>query len=69
MYPPTAKYIGTPPKAKSFEAHEIPKIDVSGIQLRPDGARQPYAEARVLGNIVAILQGRAPVAGDWFNRG
>ena len=60
-YPPTAKYIGTPPTAKSFKQHEIPKVDVSQIQLRPDGARQPETEARILSNIVAVRQGRASV--------
>ena len=63
-YPPTGKYIGTPPAAKSFEQHEIPKIDVSNVQLRPDGARQPETEARILSNIVAVKQGRAPITLD-----
>lgn len=68
-YPPIGQYIGTPPAAKSFKRHEIVKVDISGIQLRPDGARQPEAEARVLGNIVTILQGRGFQGGDWLNRG
>jgi hypothetical protein len=64
-YPPTGKYIGTPPMAKSFKQHEI-KDDkfVPGMQLRPDGVRQPAAEANILGNIRAIDQGRASINGD-----
>ena len=69
-YPPIAKYIGTPPAAKSFEQHEIKdKNFVPGMRLRPEGVRDSYAEARILGNIRAIDQGRAPVNGDVLNRG
>ena len=69
-YPPTARYIGTPPMAKSFERHEIKDNKfVPGMRLRPEGVRDSQAEARVLGNIRAIDQGRAPVNMDIFNRG
>ena len=69
VYPPIGKYIDPPPAAKSFEQHEVHKVDLPGVQLRPDGVRQPAAEARILGTIVAIIQGRGPVDGDWLNRG
>ena len=69
-YPPTGRYIGTPPAAKSFEQHEIKdKNFVPGMRLRPPGVRDSQAEARILGNIRAIDQGRAPVNMDIFNRG
>ena len=69
-YPPIARYIGTPPMAKSFEQHEIKDNNfVPGMRLRPEGVRDSQAEARVLGNIRAIDQGRAPVNMDIFNRG
>jgi hypothetical protein len=64
-YPPIGGYIGTPPTAKSFEQHEIKDNNfVPGMQLRPDGVRQPYAEAAILGNIRAIDQGRGSLNGD-----
>jgi hypothetical protein len=69
-YPPIGKYIGTPTTAKSFEAHEIKDQNfVVGTRLRPEGARQPEAEARILANIRAIDQGRVPITMDIFNRG
>lgn len=58
-YPPTGSYVGTPPAAKSFESHEIKDNNfVPGMQLRPDGVRQPTAEAAILSNIRAVDQGR-----------
>ena len=68
-YPPTGRYISTPPAANNFKQHEIQLNPVIGLQLRPDGARQPAAEARILGNIGLIRSGLAPLNGDIFNRG
>lgn len=70
-YPPTGKYIGSPPAAKSFEEHEIKDDNfIPGIQLRPDGVRQPTAEAAILNNIRAVDQGRTsrnldPLTSAW----
>jgi hypothetical protein len=51
--------------AKSFEAHEIKDNNfVPGMRLRPEGVRQPFSEAAILGNIRAVDQGRAPVNFD-----
>lgn len=70
VYPPTCKFIGTPPMAKSFEQYQIKdKNFVPGMRLRPQGVRQSQVEARILGNIRAIDQGRAPLDGDVLNRG
>ena len=64
-YPPIGKYMGTPPTAKSFEQHEIKDNGFEpGMQLRPDGVRQPQAEANILANIRAIKQGRGSINGD-----
>ena len=64
-YPPTGRYISTPPMAQSFEAHEIKDHNfVPGMRIRPIGVRQPYSEAAILGNIRAVDQGRAPVNFD-----
>lgn len=69
-YPPIGRYVNTPPVAKSFEQHEIKDNDfIPGTRLRPEGVRQSEPEARILGNIRAIDQGRAPVEGDVLNRG
>lgn len=63
-YPPIGSYSTNQP-AKEFP--EIQSVDISGIQLRPDGARQPEAEANVLGRLRAILECRAS-PGDIENR-
>jgi len=68
-YPPIGRYAFTPPAAKSFEQHQIQVNPVAGMQLRPDGVRQPTAEARILGNIGLIRSGLAPRDGDVLNRG
>jgi hypothetical protein len=68
-YPPIGRYISTPPAAKSFEAHQIQFNSVAGVQLRPDGVRQPAAEARILANINLIKNGLAPRDGCVLNRG
>ena len=68
-YPPIGRYIGTPPAAKSFEQHQIRDDFPTGIRLRPEGARQPEPEARILANIKTIFQGLGPLNGDWLNRG
>jgi len=66
-YPPIGRYISTPPMAKN--PHIIKPNVAINIQLRPDGARQPTAEARVLANINLIAQGFGPINGDVLNRG
>jgi hypothetical protein len=64
-YPPIGQYIGTPPAAQSFERHEIKDHNfVPGMRLRPEGVRQPTAEANILANIRAIDQGRGSLNGD-----
>lgn len=68
-YPPTGRYVSSPTIAKSFEQHEIKDNNfVPGGRLRPEGARQPEAEARILANIRSIDQGRVPITMDIFNR-
>jgi hypothetical protein len=69
VYPPIGMYIGTPKPAKSFEQHEIQNNFSSGIRLRPKGARQSQAEARILSNMKMIANGFGPVNGDVLNRG
>ena len=66
-YPPIGKYsYPQGAKIKNFESVEIPKSSVG--RLRPDGAKQSQAEARILMNIVAIQQNRAPINGDILSR-
>jgi len=68
-YPKIGTYSSTPTVAKSFERHEIKDNNfVPGTRLRPEGARQPEAEARILANIRSIDQGRVPITMDIFNR-
>lgn len=60
-YPPTGRYGSNSPFEGKFEDIEIKDPDYFKlpIQLRPDGVRQPQAEASVLGRIRAKAQGRA----------
>ena len=60
-YPKIGKYNGSPVFEGTFEDLEIkdPPGFKLPIQLRPDGVRQPAAEATILGRIRAKLQGRA----------
>ncbi len=70
-YPPIGKYIGSPPVVPTkFEQYEIKdKNFVPGTRLKQDGVKQSQSEARILGNIRAIDQGRAPVNGDVLSYG
>lgn len=60
-YPAIGKYTGPPTFEGRFEDLEIkdPEGFKLPIQIRPDGVRQPAAEASILGRIRAKLQGRA----------
>lgn len=69
VYPPTGRIINTPKPASSFEQHQIKSNFPTGIRLRPKGVRQSLVEARILGTIKAIVEGRAYQDGDWLNRG
>ncbi len=68
-WPPIGQYADPPTIAKSFERHEIKDNNfIPGTRLRPEGVRQPEAEARILANIRAIDQGRVPITMDILNR-
>ena len=57
-YPPIGKYVSHAPFKGKFKDLELESIKVFP-QLRPDGVRQPQAEATILGKMVAKAQGRA----------
>lgn len=58
-YPPNGKYISNAQFQGNFEDIEISDNEFKFQQLRPDGNRQPAAEADILSNIRARAQGRA----------
>jgi hypothetical protein len=58
-YPPTGRYMYTPPILLKFDHIKIIQVDVSKIQLRPPGMHSPRAEADILGRLKAIAEGRA----------
>lgn len=59
-YPPIGRYTSNVPFKKKFEALEIKPCSGADLpQLRPDGVRQPAAEATILGKMIIIKQGRA----------
>ena len=57
-YPPIGKYVAHESFKGKFEDLELESIK-EFPQLRPDGVRQPQAEATILGKLVAKKQGRA----------
>lgn len=65
--PPIARHIKPPGAIGKFKDIEIPKITFLP-QLRPDGVRQPEAEANILSRMVAVAQGRAPITLDPIGR-
>lgn len=58
-YPPIGRYISNVPFKGDFEDVELADGEFEPGPLRPDGNRQPYAEASVLQNLRARAQGRA----------
>lgn len=59
-YPPIGSYMSNDPFKGKLKAIEIkPCSGADFPQLRPDGARQPAAEATILGKMIIIKQGRA----------
>lgn len=55
-YPPVG-ISSEPPLLKiNFQKVQIPQVSVTGIQLRPNGVRQPREEANLLGQIRWVRQ-------------